>query len=98
CRRRLQSLNLRAISWTSNVRPVEHLHEVAACDEQSDVAVPRGDHLRPGSAPKPDMPGLGASLGQGPIIGVTLNRECSRPNWNITSATRWIRTLSMEVG
>jgi hypothetical protein len=27
-----------------------------------------------------------------------LNRECSRPNWNITSATRWIRTLSMEVG
>src|SRR5882757_808681 len=36
--------------------------------------------------------------GQGPIIGVTLNRACSRPNWYITSATRWIRTLSMAMG
>ena len=36
--------------------------------------------------------------GQGPIIGVTLNRACSRPNWYITSATRWILTLSMAVG
>ncbi len=35
---------------------------------------------------------------QGPIIGLTLNRERSRPNWYITSATRWIRTLSMAVG
>ncbi len=28
-----------------DVRPVQHLHEVAARDEQGDVAVPGGDHL-----------------------------------------------------
>ena len=28
-----------------NVCPVQHLHEVAACDEQRDVAVPGGDHV-----------------------------------------------------
>jgi hypothetical protein len=36
--------------------------------------------------------------GQGPIIGETLNLDFSRPNWYMTSATRWIRTLSIAVG
>jgi len=36
--------------------------------------------------------------GQGPIIGMTLNRLRSSPNWYITSATRWMRTESMAVG
>jgi hypothetical protein len=40
-------------SWKNNVRPVEHLHEVATCDEQSDVAVPRGDHLTANNARPP---------------------------------------------
>jgi hypothetical protein len=33
------------VSWNHNVRPVQHFHEVAACDEQGDVAVMGGDHL-----------------------------------------------------
>ena len=28
----------------------------------------------------------------------TLNRVFSRPNWYMTSATRWIRTASMPIG
>ena len=49
---------------------------------------------------RPGAPGAAqeAPGGNGPIIGVTLNRACSRPNWYITSATRWILTLSMAVG
>jgi hypothetical protein len=43
-------------------------------------------------------PAREAPGGYGPIIGVTLNRARSRPNWYITSATRWILTLSMAVG
>ena len=34
----------------------------------------------------------------GPIIGLTLNLVLSRPNWYMTSATRWILTLSIAVG
>jgi hypothetical protein len=56
--------------------------------------------LGPGRRPAfpPDAAPPVRSPGQGPIIGVTLNRELSRPNWYITSATRWMRTLSMKVG
>jgi hypothetical protein len=39
-----------------------------------------------------------ARMSQGPIIGETLNGDFSRPNWYMTSATRWIRTLSIAVG
>jgi len=53
--------------------------------------VPRGARRDPG--PAREAPG-----DYGPIIGVTLNRARSRPNWYITSATRWILTLSMAVG
>jgi hypothetical protein len=37
-------LNCDYVSLNHDVRPVQHLHEVAACDEQSDVTVPRGVH------------------------------------------------------
>jgi hypothetical protein len=38
------ALNCDYVSLNHDVRPVQHLHEVAACDEQSDVTVPRGVH------------------------------------------------------
>jgi hypothetical protein len=43
-------LTCRYFSRNDNVRPVEHLHEVASGDEQGDVAVPGGDHLTANNA------------------------------------------------
>jgi hypothetical protein len=41
------------ISSNDNFRSVQHLHEEAACDKESDVAVPGGDHLSGNSACPP---------------------------------------------
>jgi hypothetical protein len=46
-------------SWTDDVRPVQHLHEVAAGDEQGDAAVPGGDHLSGNNAGVPVISRLG---------------------------------------
>jgi hypothetical protein len=44
---------LERISWIDNVRPIQHLHEVAASDEQRDAAVPGGNHVRRNNARVP---------------------------------------------
>jgi hypothetical protein len=40
----VRSLDLRLCYMEQNIRPVQHLHEIAARDKQGDVAVARGDH------------------------------------------------------
>jgi hypothetical protein len=41
------------ISLNDNVRPIQHFYEVAAGDEQGDVAVPGGDHHTANNARRP---------------------------------------------
>ena len=55
------------------------------------LALPAFRRYRLDKTPPTGRPGAGVV--QGPIIGVTLNLDFSRPNWYMTSATRWIRTL-----
>jgi hypothetical protein len=50
------------ISSNDNFRSVQHLHEEAACDKESDVAVPGGDHLSGNSACRQLYPGSMGSI------------------------------------
>ena len=51
------------VSRNHDVRPVEHLHEVAPCDEHGDIAVPRGDHVSRNNARMPVISALGIMRG-----------------------------------
>ncbi len=50
---RFRALTCIYCSWNDKVRPVEHLHEVTADDQEGDVAVPRGDRHASRNNPGP---------------------------------------------
>jgi MFS family permease len=70
------------------------------------AAVPAFRRYRAAVPGKPRADSLPAAVpaqnrlqpGQGPIIGPTVNRRFSSPNWYMTLATRWIRVSSILVG
>jgi hypothetical protein len=78
------------ISWTDDVCPVEHFHEVAVGDEQGDVAVPLSDHLTGNNASLPVMSLTGRYL----RFAAAIAQSGARPTPTCTRTSAACSTVS----